>query len=72
MIKVTKINGEPLVVNALLIEAVESTPDTMITLTTGRKIMVRDGIDEVVNAAAAYHHAVGLQPSGNGDHGCAE
>jgi len=60
MIKVTKINGEPMVINALLIETVESTPDTLVSMTTGHRIMVRDGMDEVVAAAAEYHRAVGV------------
>ena len=48
MIKVTKLNGRELVVNADLIEFVEATPDTLISLTTGRKLMVLEDIDEVV------------------------
>ena len=48
MIKVTKLNGRELVVNADLIEFIETTPDTLISLTTGRKIMVLEDIDEVV------------------------
>lgn len=63
MIKVTKINGEPVVINALLIELIESTPDTLVSLTTGHKIMLRDGMDEVVAAASAYYRAIGLQPA---------
>ncbi len=45
MIKVTKLNGRELVVNADLIEFIESTPDTLISLTTGRKIMVLEELD---------------------------
>ena len=41
MIKVTRINDKTLVINADLIEFVESIPDTMISLTTGKKIMVK-------------------------------
>ena len=54
MISVTRINGEELVINAELIELVESTPDTLITLTTGRKLMVRDAEDEIVSKVIAY------------------
>jgi flagellar protein FlbD len=57
MIKVTKLNGSELVVNADLIEFVESTPDTLISLTTGRKIMVREGLDDVVGKALAYRRS---------------
>jgi flagellar protein FlbD len=61
MIRATKINGEAIVINCLLIEMIEATPDTVVTLSTGRKIMLRDGIDDVVQKATEYHRAVGLQ-----------
>ena len=54
MIKVTKLNDSELVVNADLIEFIESTPDTLISLTTGRKIMVLEDLDTVVQMAADY------------------
>jgi len=41
-----------------LIEFVESTPDTIITLTTGRKLMVRQTVDEVVESVVAYRQRV--------------
>jgi len=43
-----------MVVNAELIKFVESTPDTLITLTTGEKIMVRETLEEVVDRAILY------------------
>ena len=54
MIKVTRLNESGLVVNADLIEFVESTPDTMISLTTGKKIMVRESIDDVINRVTEF------------------
>lgn len=54
MIKVTRLNASGLVINADLIEFVESTPDTMISLTTGKKIMVKESIDEVVDRVAEF------------------
>jgi flagellar protein FlbD len=54
MIKVTRINGTDLVVNADLIEFVEATPDTIISLTTGKKIVVKDTIDEVIEKVASF------------------
>ncbi len=48
MIKITRLNNTPLTVNADLIEFVEATPDTIICLTTGRKIIVKESPDEVV------------------------
>ena len=49
MIEVTKINGSKLLINTNLIESVEETPDTMITLTSGKKIIVKESIHEVKN-----------------------
>jgi flagellar protein FlbD len=54
MIKVTRINDKELVINADLIEFVESTPDTMISLTTGKKIIVKETIDEVIVRVAGF------------------
>ena len=48
MIKVTRLNETELVINTDLIEFMESIPDTIISLTTGKKIMVKETIDEVI------------------------
>jgi len=58
MIKVTRLGGKELVVNADLIRFVESTPDTIISLTTGDKIMVQEGVDEVIRRVIEYGRAV--------------
>lgn len=47
MIEVTKINGMKMLVNTSLIETVEETPDTMITLTSGKKLIVKESRQEV-------------------------
>ena len=62
MIKVTKLNGNGLVVNADLIEFIESTPDTLISLTTGRKIMVLEELDEVIRLALGYRAKARFTP----------
>jgi flagellar protein FlbD len=49
MIEVTKINGSKILVNTSLIETVEETPDTMLTLTNGKKIPVKETRQEVKN-----------------------
>ena len=54
MIKVTRLNESGLVINADLIEFVESTPDTMVSLTTGKKIMVQESIDEIISRVAEF------------------
>lgn len=56
MIELTRLNNEKIVVNADLIEFVERTPDTLVTTTTGKKLMVKETIDEVVEKIIAYHH----------------
>jgi len=69
MIKVTKLNGRELVVNADLIEFVESTPDTLISLTTGRKVMVLEELDEVVRRSVAYRNQARIYPIPTGGTG---
>jgi len=49
MIKVQRLNGKEFVVNSDLILFVEETPDTVITLTTGQKVVVRETVDEVID-----------------------
>jgi len=54
MIEVTKINGEKILVNPQLFEIVEETPDTVITMTTGKKIIVKESRQEVKNLVKLY------------------
>jgi flagellar protein FlbD len=54
MIKLHRLNNEEFVLNAGMIEQVESTPDTVILLTNGKRLMVRDALDDVVRAVIAY------------------
>ena len=54
MIKLTKLNGEEIVVNSDLILYVESRPDTYITMTTNDRILVREPCDEVIKRRLAY------------------
>jgi len=54
MIEITRINQKKLIINAELIEFVESTPDTIITTTTGKKIIVADSTDDVVRKVVDY------------------
>lgn len=58
MIKLHRLNGEMIVVNNDLIETVEETPDTILTLTTGKKIVVRETVDEVIEQAALFKNKV--------------
>ena len=54
MIEVTKLNGIKILVNPLLFEVVEETPDTVITLTTGKKIIVKESRQEIKNLVKLY------------------
>ena len=54
MVEVTKFNGQKILVNPDLMEIVEETPDTVITLTTGRKIIVKESRQEVKNLVKLY------------------
>ncbi|MCX5784685.1 MAG: flagellar FlbD family protein [Elusimicrobia bacterium] len=58
MIKLKKLNGFEIVVNAELIESVEATPDTVINLATGNRFIVRDSVDEVVARVVEYKKKV--------------
>jgi flagellar protein FlbD len=57
VIEVTRLNGAPVVVTADLIEFVEATPDTLISLTTGEKIMVRESVQTVADRVRLYRHS---------------
>lgn len=47
MILLTQLNGTPIYVNPAVIETLESTPDTVVTLTNGKKLMVRESPEVV-------------------------
>lgn len=55
MIKLTRLDGETLVVNAELIETVGCGTETLVSLTSGRKLMVRETAEEVAGLAEAYY-----------------
>ena len=54
MIALKRLNGKEFVLNADLIETIESTPDTLITLTTGKKLMVKNALEEIVRKTIKY------------------
>jgi len=58
MIKLTRLNHVPLIVNADLIEHVEVTPDTVVALTTGQKFMVLESAEEVVEKVVQFRKAI--------------
>ncbi|MBM7623515.1 flagellar FlbD family protein [Sporohalobacter salinus] len=58
MIEVTKLNGSEIIVNAELIEFIESTPDTVISLVSGNKIVVTEKVDLVKEKVINYKREV--------------
>jgi flagellar protein FlbD len=54
VIELTRLNGNPLVVNSDLIKTAEAAPDTMLTLITGEKLIVREDCREVIERVTAY------------------
>lgn len=60
MIEVTRLNGKKIVLNAELIESIESTPDTVLTLTTGKKFIVKEGCQEVKNLVLSYKRDIAV------------
>ena len=58
MISVTRMNGTELTINSELIETIEEVPDTVITLTTGKKIIVKESRQKVVNLVKLYKNEI--------------
>jgi len=58
MIRLTRINRIPLVINSDLIEHVEVTPDTVVSLTTGQKFMVLESADEVIDRVIRFRRQI--------------
>ena len=63
MIKLTRLNKTNLIVNSELIEFVEATPDTIITLTTRQKVIVRESVDEVIDSVIEFKRRIFLGPN---------
>ena len=66
MIRLNRLNGFEIVVNAELIEWIESNPDTTITLATGSKVIVKNAVDEVLEKIMDYRkalHVSGQRPA---------
>lgn len=60
MIPVTRLNGSPMWLNALLIETVEETPDTYVTLVTGKRLIVLEKAMDVVALIQNYSRDIGI------------
>ena len=62
MIKVTKLNGEVFYVNAFEIEFLEETPDTVISLKSGKKVLVREKAEPIIRAMVAFYGQINRLP----------
>lgn len=58
MILITKFDGRQVMLNPEQIQTIESTPDTVITLTTGAQLVVKDKVDELVAAFKSYKRSL--------------
>ena len=54
MIELTRLNGKTMVVNSDLIKTAEASPDTMLTLINGEKLIVRESLEEVVERVLSF------------------
>lgn len=58
MIKLARINGTVFHLNAELIEQIESSPDTVITLYTGKTVMVAESVQQVLSRIISYRRRI--------------
>lgn len=58
MIEVTRINNIKIIINAELIEVIEETPDTVITLTTGKKLIVKEKGQKIIELVTNYKKSI--------------
>jgi flagellar protein FlbD len=59
MIRLTRLNRMPMVLNSDLIEHIDITPDTVITMTNGQILRVLESADEVVHRIVAFRREIG-------------
>jgi flagellar protein FlbD len=59
MIEVSLINGSQIVLNSDLIEFIEATPDTVISLSTGKKMIVKEPVPQVIDKIVEYRRRIG-------------
>lgn len=62
MIQLTRLNRSAIVLNAIYIERLESTPDTLVTLTTGKKVHVLETVEEVMDKVTVYYRKLNILP----------
>ena len=60
MIKVTRLNGKSFILNAIFIETIESFPDTTITLSNGKKYVVKETEQETIELVNKFYQSVNI------------
>ncbi|WHX27168.1 flagellar FlbD family protein [Virgibacillus halodenitrificans] len=63
MIQLTRLNGDPFTLNAMMIEQIQSLPDTTLTLINGKKLVVKNPEQQVIELITNYYRSIGLQGS---------
>ena len=72
MIRLTRLNRTPVVLNSDLIEHIEMTPDTVVSLTNGQKIVVLESTDDIITRVVEFRRAIsshGTKTRTNGESG---
>lgn len=59
MVRVTRLNGKEFLINPHLIEFIEETPDTVITLITGKKVIVAESAETIIERIISYRGQLG-------------
>jgi len=67
MIELIKTDGSKIVINADLIQEVKETPDTVITFTNGKKLLVKDSADEIIEKVIKYRQKIMMGISRTGE-----
>ncbi len=62
MIELSRLNGKKFFLNCELIKTIEATPDTVITLTSGEKLMVKESVQTVVDQSTHYLKRLRQEP----------
>ena len=68
MIKLTRLNQNPLILNSELIEHIDATPDTVVSLTSGHKFLVAETPEEIIDRIIAFRKRI-VGPGVNGGSG---
>jgi flagellar protein FlbD len=67
VIRLKRLNGSDFVLNCDLIKTIESTPDTLITLLSGEKLMVLEKVDDVIRRTMDYRKRLAQEKPGSSD-----